>query len=100
FSRKGHNLHTETAITIGEAVLGGRVPVRTLEGVAELVVPAGTQGGQVLRLRGRGLPRLSGEGRGGLHGTGKTEIPLGSAARTRELFRELGGLLPRPEGGP
>jgi len=100
FSRKGHNLHTETAITIGEAVLGGRVPVRTLEGVAELVVPAGTQGGQVLRLRGRGLPRLSGEGRGDLHVTVKVEIPRGIDARTQELFRELGRLLPRPEGRP
>src|SRR5215470_18063043 len=98
FSRKGHNLHTETAITIGEAVLGGRVPVRTLEGVAELVVPAGTQGGQVLRLRGRGLPRLSGEGRGDLHVTVTIEIPRGIDARTQELFRELGRLLPRPEG--
>jgi molecular chaperone DnaJ len=100
FSRKGHNLYTETSVTIGEAALGGRVPVRTLEGVAELVVPPGTQGGQVLRLRSRGLPRLAGEGRGDLYVTVKVEIPRGIDARTQELFRELGRLLPRPEGRP
>jgi len=98
FSRKGHNLYTEAPVTIGEAVLGGRVPVRTLEGVAELVVPPGTQGGQVLRLRGRGMPRLAGDGRGDLYITVKVEIPRGIDARTQELFRELGRLLPRPEG--
>jgi molecular chaperone DnaJ len=85
-------------VTIGEAVLGGRVPVRTLEGVAELVVPPGTQGGQVLRLRGRGMPRLAGDGRGDLYITVRVEIPRGIDARTQELFRELGRLLPRPEG--
>jgi molecular chaperone DnaJ len=98
FSRKGHNLYTEAPLTIGEAVLGARVPVRTLEGPAELLVPPGTQSGQVLRMRGRGLPRLAGEGRGDLYVTVKVEIPRGIDARTQELFRELGRLLPRPEG--
>jgi molecular chaperone DnaJ len=95
FTRKGDNLHVETHVTVAEAVLGARVPVRTLEGTAELVVPPGTQSGQVLRLRGRGLPRLTSPGRGDLFVTVRVEIPRGIDARTQELFRELGRLLPR-----
>jgi len=100
FTRKGDNLYTESVVTIAEAVLGGRVSLRTLEGVAELVVPAGTQSGQVLRMRGRGLPRLAGDGRGDLYVTVRVEIPRGIDARTQELFRELGRLLPRQEVRP
>jgi len=95
FTRKGDNLYVEAHITVAEAVLGARVPVRTLEGMAELVVPPGTQNGQILRLRGRGLPRLTGPGRGDLFVTAHVEIPRGIDARTQELFRELGRLLPR-----
>jgi len=58
-------------------------------------VPPGTQSGQVLRLRGRGLPRLTSPGRGDLFVTVRVEIPRGIDARTQELFRELGRLLPR-----
>ena len=76
------------------AVLGVRAPVLTLEGTAEVVVPPGTQSGQVLRLRGRGLPRLSGEGRGDLYVTVRVAVPRGIDARTQELFREIGRLLP------
>ena len=54
------------------------------------------QAGQVLRLRGRGLPRLSGEGRGDLCVTVLVAIPKGIDARTQELFREIGRLLPGP----
>ena len=97
FARKGDALHTSVTVSVAEAVLGGRVPLRTLEGETELVVPPGTQGGQVLRLRGRGLPRLAGDGRGDLYVTVQVEIPRGIDARTQELFREIGRLLPRQE---
>jgi molecular chaperone DnaJ len=102
FTRKGDNLYIELAVTVVEAVLGVRAPVLTLEGTAEVVVPPGTQSGQVLRLRGRGLPRLSGEGRGDLYVTVRVAIPRGIDARTQELFREIGRLLPaspRQEAG-
>ena len=96
FTRKGDNLYIELTVTVVEAVLGARAPVLTLEGMAEVVVPPGTQSGQVLRLRGRGLPRLSGEGRGDLYVTVRVAIPRGIDARTQELFREIGRLLPAP----
>lgn len=96
FTRKGDNLHIELAVSVVEAVLGVRARVPTLEGTGEVVVPPGTQSGQVLRLRGRGLPRLSGEGRGDLYVTVRVAIPRGIDARTQELFREIGRLLPAP----
>lgn len=94
FTRKGDNLYVELPVTVVEAVLGIRAPVLTLDGPAEVVVPPGTQSGQVLRLRGRGVPRLSGEGRGDLYVTVRVVIPRGIDARTQELFREIGRLLP------
>lgn len=94
FTRKGDNLYVELTVGVVEAVLGAKAPVLTLKGTAEVVVPPGTQSGQVLRLRGRGLPRLSDEGRGDLYVTVRVDIPRGIDARTQELFREIGRLLP------
>lgn len=94
FSRKGDNLYCEVAVTVVEAVLGARVPVPTVEGDISLTVPQGTQSGQVFRLRGKGMPRLSGDGRGDLYVTARVEIPRGLDARAQEMFRELERLLP------
>jgi len=94
FTRKGDNLYIDLTVTVVEAVLGVRAPILTLEGAAEVAVPPGTQSGQVLRLRGRGLPRLSGEGRGDLYVSVRVAIPRGIDAHTQELFREIGRLLP------
>ena len=96
FTRKGDNLYIGLTVSVVEAVLGARVSVLTLEGAGEIVVPPGTQSGQVLRLRGRGLPRLSGEGQGDLYVTVRVAIPSGIDDRTQELFREIGRLLPAP----
>ena len=96
FTRKGDNLYAEVRVSIVEAVLGARIPVRTLSGDVDLVLPPGTQGGQVLRIRGRGMPRLASEGRGDLYLTIVVDIPRGLDARTQELFRDLGRLLPAP----
>jgi len=99
FTRKGDNLYGDLPLSLTEAVLGARVPMTTLSGPVDLVVPPGTQSGQVLRIRGKGMPRRSGEGRGDLYITAKVEIPRGIDARTQELFREIGRLLPAPPRG-
>jgi len=67
FHRDGATLSRELPVTLGEALLGAEVPVRTLTGRVLLRVPAGTQNGRVIRLAGQGMPRLKGEGRGDLH---------------------------------
>ena len=66
FSRKGADLERELPITLGEALLGAEVPVRSPKGRVLLTIPAGTQSGRTIRLRGRGLPRFKGEGHGDL----------------------------------
>jgi molecular chaperone DnaJ len=102
FTRKGDNLHCEVPVTIGEAILGARIRVPTLTGEAMVVVPAGTQSGQSLRLRGQGLPHVFGEGAGDLYITVRVEIPTGLDVRTQALVRELDRLLgqhPRATAG-
>lgn len=94
FARKGDNLHCELPVTLVEAVLGARLRVPTLDGEATLVLPPGTQGGQVFRLRGKGMRRLHGEGTGDLYVTVRVTIPQGLDARTQAIFRELERLVP------
>jgi molecular chaperone DnaJ len=94
FTRKGDNLYCEAPVTVAEAVLGARVRVRAPDGELGLAIPPGTQPGQVFRIRGRGVPRLSGTGRGDLYVTARVLIPRDLDARTQELFREVARLLP------
>jgi len=94
YVRKGDNLYCEVPLSLVEAVLGGRVKVRGLDGTVDLTIPPGTQSGQTFRMRGKGVRRLAGDGRGDLYVTARVEIPTRLDARTQELFRELGRLLP------
>lgn len=56
FRVDGRDLRLDLPVTLCEAVLGARINVPTLDGKVELNVPAGTNGGRTLRLRGKGLP--------------------------------------------
>lgn len=94
FTRKGDNLYCDLPITVMEAVLGARIVVATLLGAVDLVIPPGTSAGQVLRVRGKGMPCLTRDGRGDLYLAVKVEIPRGIDTRVQELFRELERLLP------
>ena len=64
FTREGSDLVHELPITFGQAALGADVEVPTIEGNAKVTIPAGIQSGEVLRLRGLGLPELNGTVRG------------------------------------
>lgn len=64
FQRHGQDLACAVPIPMTTAALGGDAEVPTLEGKAHLKVPAGTQSGQIFRMRGKGLPALRGVGRG------------------------------------
>ena len=58
FTRKGDNIYVTVPITVPEAALGAKIEVPTVEGKAQLKIPAGTQSGQKFRLRERGVPSL------------------------------------------
>ncbi|HEX6111492.1 MAG TPA: J domain-containing protein [Geminicoccaceae bacterium] len=60
FTRKGHDVHVELPISVPEAVLGASVPVPTIDGPVRISVPAGSNSGRTLRLRGRGIVQPDG----------------------------------------
>ena len=102
-ARRGTELYTEVPITFVQAALGAKVSVHTVEGPEEVDIQAGTQSGQEIRLRGRGLPRLRGAGRGDLHVIATVVVPAKLTKRERELLGQLGevsGPPVLPKGGP
>ena len=66
FRREGDNLIMDLPVTVPDAVLGGKVEAQTPDGTVNLTVPKGANGGQTLRLKGRGLPTGKGVARGDL----------------------------------
>ena len=88
FSVDGHDLQVEVPISPWEAALGATVQVLTLDGSVNLKIPAGTQSGQKLRLRGKGIPR-NGDGRGDLFARVKIVVPKKLNAKEKELFAEM-----------
>ncbi len=86
FERHGADLTRELPITLGEALLGGEVPVQTLGGSRLLLrIPRETQSGRTFRLAGQGLPRFRGEGRGDLYVRVRVVLPTRLDDRAREL---------------
>ncbi|GAA2977585.1 molecular chaperone DnaJ [Lentilactobacillus parakefiri] len=64
FTRDGATIYVDQPITFARAALGGKIKVKTVHGDVELKVPAGTQTGTTFRLKGKGAPRLRGNGNG------------------------------------
>ncbi len=62
FERDGDDIHVTLPISIDEAILGGKVPVKTVSGLVNVTVPSGASSGQVLRLKGRGVKGRTGKG--------------------------------------
>ncbi|MBW2494786.1 MAG: molecular chaperone DnaJ [Deltaproteobacteria bacterium] len=89
FEREGANLHCAVPVSFPQAALGAEVEIDTLEGKAKLKVPAGTQSGKVLRMRGKGVSTLRSSSRGDLLAHVYVEVPTRLNARQRELLEEL-----------
>lgn len=90
--RDGDDLIAEVAVPMVQAALGGEVTVTGVDGEETVKIPAGTQPGDVITLRRKGVPQLRGGGRGDLHVVCRVEIPRSLSARQRELLQELAGL--------
>lgn len=89
FHRDGHDLVYELPLTVGKAALGAEIEVPTLDGSATLRVPEGTQPGTVFRMRGKGMPRLRGGGKGDMRVKVKVIVPKKLSQRQRELLEEF-----------
>ncbi len=89
FERDGDDLHLDVPIAFATAALGGAVEVPSLVGGAtKLTVPAGTQSGQVLRLRGRGVPKLRG-GTGDLLARVVVWVPTKVSGQDRKVLEDM-----------
>src|SRR5690606_18300517 len=89
FERVGDDIVSRMAIRFTQAALGDEVLVDTLDGAVTLKIPPGTQPGTAFRLRGRGVPRLRGGGRGDHLVRVDIHVPERLDARQRELLEEL-----------
>jgi len=98
FSVEGSDLVHEVKIAPWQTVLGDQIIVPTLEGNARLKLPPGTQGGQRFRLRGRGLPGVSGQ-RGDLYVVVQISVPKKLSEREREIWEQLAQLHGREKSG-
>jgi molecular chaperone DnaJ len=92
FRRQDDDLYCEVPIAFSLAALGGEVDVPTLEGKAHLKVPAGTQSGQMFKLRGKGITNVNGHGRGDLFARLIVEVPSRLNAEQRRRLEEFAAL--------
>jgi curved DNA-binding protein len=88
FQVEDHNLVYEAELAPWEAVLGANISVPTLPGSVNIRIPPGTQSGQKLRVRGRGLPNRNG-GNGDLIVVTKVEVPAQVSESERKLWEQL-----------
>ncbi len=89
FQREADDLHCEMPVSFATAALGGDVEIPTLDGVAEIKVPAETQSGRTFRLRGKGIKGVRSSAPGDLYCHVVIETPVDLTARQKELLREF-----------
>lgn len=92
FRRDEDNLYCEVPIAFTVATLGGEVHVPTLEGGASVKIPAGTQSGQIFKLRGKGVVHVNGRERGDLLVRSIVEVPTKLNAEQRAKLQEFAEL--------
>jgi molecular chaperone DnaJ len=89
FRRKNDDVLLDLAVNVAQASLGAEIEVPTLDGEEKLTIPAGTQPGKVIKMRGKGIPHLNRNGRGDQHVVISVDIPRTLDIRQRELLEEL-----------
>lgn len=89
FERKGSDVSIKLPITFGEAAIGARVDVPTLEGLSKMTIPPGTQGGQRFKLSGKGFPRPGGSGKGDMYVEVFVAVPKNLDDTARRVVEEV-----------
>lgn len=90
FERQGNDLYVDVPVDLYTAVLGGETVFASMDGNVALKIPAGTQSDQLMRLSGKGMPKLNGRGtRGDLYARIRVQIPRRLSDKQKTLFEEL-----------
>ena len=92
FEREGNDLACEIAITFTQAALGARIEIPTLDGNEVLKIPAGTQPGEIVRLKGKGVPDVSGRRKGDLFVKVQVKTPENLSKEQKALLGKLAEL--------
>ena len=92
YTRRGADLERDLAVTLEEALVGAEIPLSTLKGRILLTIPAGTQPGRTIRLKGQGMPKMKDEGAGDLYVKVRVVLPSAlddQAAAAARTFLDL-----------
>jgi molecular chaperone DnaJ len=89
YERRGDDLVVQVPVSFPTAVLGGTAQVPTPDGPVSLKIPAGSEDGKLLRIKGRGAPKLNGSGKGDVLARIRIQVPKRVNKRERELLEEL-----------
>lgn len=92
YKRKGDDLYVDLPVSIYDLVLGGEVKVPTLNGQVAMTIPQGTQNNRLLRLSGRGMPKVKGKGAGDQYVRLIGQLPQNLSDKEKKLFQELATL--------
>jgi molecular chaperone DnaJ len=100
FQREGDDLYCDLPINFPTLALGGEVRVPTMVGDEEIKVPAGTQAGARFKLRGKGMPNVSGRGHGDLYAITRVAVPKKLTKEQKHLLEELAKTMPQDKLEP
>jgi len=90
FERDGNNLYCQIPISMVQAALGDSIEIQTLNGAKSVKIKPGTQSGEIIRLKGEGVPSLRGLGKGDLFIDVQVKTPVNLDSRQEDLLREFG----------
>ena len=99
FRRDGEDVYLELPVTFPQAALGAEIEVPTIEGRERISIPEGTQTGTIVKLRGKGVPRLHGGGRGDQLIVVTVHTPEKLTKEQRALLEKLAEITPAPKLG-
>jgi molecular chaperone DnaJ len=100
FHREGDDLHAEVPVPFHLMALGGTFPIDALDGSIDVHVPGGSQNGSTLSFRSKGMPSVTGHGRGSLHVRLVVDVPKKLSKDQKKLLEQLAQSLPEQPIGP
>ena len=100
FERDGDDLWCQIPVSFPTLALGGTIRVPTLEGEETVTIPKGTQPDAKFRVRGEGMPRLSGRGRGDIYVTVQVAVPTSLTQDQTTLIEKLDATIPQKSSAP